>query len=69
MTVEFVRNGKTYQCSLTKGWGAPPALLTIPFKPCVLRPPVRLELAHVATDDIRGVEIYRPVAEGVEVPS
>lgn len=62
MQVEFTRHGKTYQCAVA-ATDAPPARLTIPFRPCVLRPPSMLELEWRATDDVRGVELYQPVAE------
>lgn len=62
MIVEFVRHGKTYQCTVPVAQ-PPPATLTIPFRPCVLRPPHQLELQYGATDTIRGIELYRPVRE------
>ncbi|HEY6371272.1 MAG TPA: hypothetical protein VIX37_11890 [Candidatus Sulfotelmatobacter sp.] len=62
VTIEFTRLGKTYQCAHAVA-GDPPSTLTIPFRPCVLRPPFRLELAFLATDDVRGIELYKPVRE------
>jgi hypothetical protein len=61
MLIEFSRLGKTYQYAALIA-APPPATLTIPFRPCVLKPPIELELDWLGTDEIRGVEIYRPVA-------
>jgi hypothetical protein len=62
MLIEFSRHGKTYQFVKPSLRGEPPPLkLTIPFKPCVLRDPVLLELEWIGTDDVRMIELYRPV--------
>ena len=64
MTIEFSRHGKTYQCSAGAPVnGRPPATMRIPFRPCPLRSPFWLELEWRATDDIRGIELYKPVKE------
>jgi hypothetical protein len=64
MLVEFTRHGKTYQCSMAVPLHEPPpSTLKIAFQPCVLKPPFELELAHQGTDDIRRVELYKPVRE------
>jgi hypothetical protein len=59
--IEFSRFGRTYQQSVNAT--APPDVLVIPFRPCVLRPAFELELSHVATDDVRGIELYKAVRE------
>jgi len=64
MIVEFVRHGKTYQCAFATPT-APPPTIRVPYRPCVLRPPVLLELAYLATDDVRGIELYKPIAEPI----
>jgi hypothetical protein len=63
MIIEFSRHGKTYQCALAAPLDAPPARITVPFRPCVLKPPVELELNWLTTDEVRGIELYRPVRE------
>ena len=71
MEIEFTHRGKTYQCQipcfaiqpLTVG---PPAIIRVPYRPCPLKPTVFLELSFVGTDDIRHLELYKPIRE---VPS
>ena len=60
MIVEFTYTRKTYQFTVAQP-APPPATITIPFRPCVLRPPFDLKLAWRATDDVRGVELYKPM--------
>lgn len=62
MTIEFTRAGKTYECSLLATEGPPPTVRIL-IRPCVLRPPVELELRWLCTDDVRGIELYQPVRE------
>lgn len=61
MTAEFTRYGKTYQ--FTKEAGEPPKTVRIPFQPCVLKPPFLLELEWIGFDEMRAIELYRPVKE------
>jgi hypothetical protein len=61
MTIEFSRFGSTYQCAVAAPLGPPPRQLTIPFRPCVLKPPFELTLAWLGTDEVRGIELYRPI--------
>jgi hypothetical protein len=62
MLIEFTHRGKAYQFTHASTIDQPPPLtLTIPFKPCVLRPPVALKLEWLGTDTVRMVELYRPV--------
>ena len=63
MIVEFARRGKTYQFTLPVPMPPPPTI-TIPFRECPLRPLLHLELMWRATDDVRGVELYRPTPGG-----
>jgi hypothetical protein len=66
MIIEFARHGKTYQCSVAapvEDESPPPPTIRIPFRPCVLKPPFQLELIFLATDEVRGIELYKPVAE------
>ena len=60
MQVEFVHRGKTYETQFPSLGDGPPARIALPFRPCVLRPEITLRLAWVGTDDVRGIEIYRP---------
>jgi hypothetical protein len=62
MTIEFTRNGKTYVCALATVL-PPPVTIQIPFRPCVLKPPHMLVLDFVATDELRGIALYKPVRE------
>jgi hypothetical protein len=64
MIVEFTRHGKTYQSAIAVPLDQPPPpIIKIPFQPCVLRPPYFLELAFLTTDELRGIELYKPIAE------
>lgn len=63
MVVEFTARNRTYQCAVAVPPGPPPARIQIPFRPCALRPPTMLELDWIATDDLRSVELYKPVME------
>jgi hypothetical protein len=65
MIIEFARHGKTYQCSVAAPVEdeSPPATIRIPFQPCVLKPPFQLDLIFLATDEVRGIELYKPVGE------
>jgi hypothetical protein len=58
--VEFTRYGKTYQCTLPAPL-PPPATITIRFRPCILKPPMGLKRVWRATDELRGVELYRAI--------
>lgn len=58
--VEFEYGGKTYQTSV--GADTPPLTVKLTLKPCVLKPPVELQLQWLATDELRGLELYRPFA-------
>lgn len=58
MIVEFTRRGKTYQLTVP---GAPAPTIKIPFRPCPLKPPGELELSWVATDELRAIELYKPI--------
>ena len=62
MMVEFTRGGNTYQCAVGVV-SPPPATLRMTFRACTLKPPVMLDLAYLATDEIRGIALYRPVEE------
>jgi hypothetical protein len=62
MTVEFVRNGKTYTCAVAAPV-PPPATIKILFRPCVLKPPFHLELMFLGTDEVRAIQLYKPVRE------
>jgi len=62
MTIEFSRSGNTYQCAVAAPV-PPPETITILFQPCVLKPPFTLEQAHQGTDDVRGIELYKPIRE------
>jgi len=57
--VEFQVAGKVYQCAVGDG-PPPPETLKLVFKPCTLKPPVELQLRFLGTDELRGVELYRP---------
>jgi hypothetical protein len=60
MIVEFTREGKTYVCVIGPS-GAPPATLSIAFRPCAYKPPFLLELGYLGRDERRGIELYQPV--------
>jgi hypothetical protein len=62
MIIEFERHGKTYQHAVETSVPHPPRIEII-FKPCVLKPPFKLELMWLTTDELRGIELYKPIAE------
>lgn len=64
MIIEFVRDGKTYQCQASPAGAAPPPTFHVVFKPIAPTPAFLLRLAWVKTDPYRMIELYKPVAEG-----
>jgi hypothetical protein len=62
MIIEFARHGKTYTCAVGTSEPHPPRL-EIPFRPCVLKPAFHLVLMWLTTDEVRGIELYKPIGE------
>ena len=58
--LEFEYGGKTYEASL--GADVAPHTVKLSIRPCALKPPVELQLQWLATDELRGLELYRPFA-------
>ena len=63
MNIEFVRDGKVYQCAVSPAGRTPPPTFHVVFKPHAPAPAFLLKLAWVATDEARMIELYEPIKE------